>query len=117
MAEARALFAGRRSAVSRHAPRPTPRTGADLVHLGPIWATPSKPGATPLGRRGAARAARGRRAWWRSAAIDSPARAREAAAAGADAIAAIRAAWAGDSLAAYVVAVDAGRAERSRLPA
>ena len=44
--------------------------------------------------------------------VDSPERATAAAAAGADAVAVIRAAWAGGSLAPLVAAVDAGRARR-----
>ncbi|HEY6174641.1 MAG TPA: thiamine phosphate synthase, partial [Kofleriaceae bacterium] len=51
---ARALAAAARASrpeltlgVSRHAPPGD--TAADLVHLGPIWPTPSKPSATPLG--------------------------------------------------------------------
>ncbi len=75
------------------------RAGADLVQLGPIWPTPSKPGAPALGpaalavgREGAVIAVGG---------IDSPDRAREARAAGATGVAVIRAAWAGGSLAAF----------------
>ena len=45
--------------------------------------------------------------------IDSPERARDAAMAGADAVAVIRAAWSGGSLVPYVTAVDAGRALRT----
>jgi thiamine monophosphate synthase len=41
--------------------------------------------------------------------IDSPARARAAATAGASAVAVIRAAWSGSSLAPFVAAVSAGR--------
>jgi thiamine-phosphate pyrophosphorylase len=95
--------------VSRHAAPGD--TGADLIQLGPIWPTPSKPGATPLGEAALA--------WPRGSAslvavggIDSPDRATAATAAGADAVAVIRAAWTGDSLAAFVAAVAAGRSRR-----
>lgn len=109
IAEARRLFSGV-IGVSRHAPDPT--CTADLVHLGPIFATPSKPGVTPLGtgilsiRHAAKLVAVG--------GIDTPELAREAALAGADAVAVIRAAWTGDSLVPFVTAVDAGLALRDR---
>ena len=84
---------------------------ADLIQLGPIWATPSKPGAAVLGEPALA--------WPHGAAllvavggIDVPERAERAAAAGADAVAVIRAAWTGASLASFVAAVDAGLARR-----
>ena len=96
--------------VSRHAAPGD--TGADLVQLGPIWPTPSKPGATPLGEAALAWP-RGGAALVAVGGIDSPDRATAAAAAGADAVAVIRAAWAGDSLAAFVAAVAAGRAHRA----
>ena len=95
---------------------------ADLIQLGPIWPTPSKPDALTLGeaaladlaRRGLARrAGRARRATLVAVGgIDSAERAERAAASGADAVAIIRAAWTGDSLAPYVAAVTAGRARR-----
>jgi thiamine-phosphate pyrophosphorylase len=88
-------------------------TGADLVQLGPIWPTPSKPGATPLGEA-ALSWPHGRAILVAVGGIDSPARATAAAAAGADAVAVIRAAWTGDSLAALVAAVEAGHAARHR---
>jgi thiamine-phosphate pyrophosphorylase len=95
--------------VSRHAAPGD--TGADLVHLGPIWATPSKPDAIPLGEAalgwphaGAALVAVG--------GIDSADRARRAAAAGAAAVATIRAAWTGASLAVIVAAVESGLTDR-----
>ncbi|HMG53920.1 MAG TPA: thiamine phosphate synthase, partial [Kofleriaceae bacterium] len=51
VADARRLAAGRAVGLvvgtSRHAA--PGETGADLVQLGPIWATPSKPTAAPLG--------------------------------------------------------------------
>lgn len=95
--------------VSRHA-APLD-AAADLIQLGPIWPTPSKPGVTPLGEPALA--------WPHGAAIlvavggiDSPERAQLAAAAGADAVAVIRAAWSGASLAPFVAAASAGLAHR-----
>ncbi|HEU4733274.1 MAG TPA: thiamine phosphate synthase, partial [Kofleriaceae bacterium] len=88
---------------------------ADLIQLGPIWPTPSKPGAPTLGEAALA--------WPHGAAalvavggIDTPARAELAAASGADAVAVIRAAWTGASLAPFVAAVEAGLARRARVP-
>ncbi len=107
--DARAQFDGI-IGVSRHAP--DAHTGADLVHLGPIWATPSKPGVTPLGPSVLA-APHGSALLVAVGGIDSPERAREAATAGADAVALIRAAWTGDSLVPYVTAVDAGLSLRA----
>jgi len=81
----------------------------DLLQLGPIWPTPSKPTAPGLGTSALA--------WPHGAAvlvavggIDTPARAQQAAAAGAAAVAVIRAAWGGASLAPVVAATEAGRA-------
>lgn len=107
--DARAIAPSLILGVSRHAAPGD--TGADLVHLGPIWPTPSKPGATPLGEAALAWP-RGRATLVAVGGVDSPERAAAAAAAGADAVAVIRAAWTGASLAAYVAAVDAGRARR-----
>ena len=90
IADARAL--GLAVGASRHSIEgalAASRDGADVVHLGPIWDTPSKQGAlgpdvlavrlaVPLVAVGG---------------IDTPERAREAARAGADAVAVIRAAW------------------------
>ena len=109
VAEARAQFPGV-IGVSRHAPDPD--TGADLVQLGPIWETPSKAGKPGLGTA-VLKEPHGTAKLVAVGGIDSPERAREAAAAGADAIAVIRAAWTGDSLVPFVTAVDAGRALRS----
>lgn len=109
VAEARAQFPGI-IGVSRHAP--DAETGADLMHLGPIFATPSKPGASALGLEVLA-APHGRAKLVAVGGIDTPDKARQAAEAGADAVAVIRAAWSGDSLVRYVTAVDAGRALRS----
>jgi thiamine-phosphate pyrophosphorylase len=112
LADARALAPHLLIGVSRHA-APLD-VAADLVQLGPIWPTPSKPGAPALGEAALT--------WPRAAAtlvavggIDSPDRAERAAAAGADAVAVIRAAWTGASLAPLVRAVDRGLARR-RLP-
>lgn len=66
------------------------RAGADVVHLGPIWATPSKPDA-PLGPEALAIRIPG--SLVAVGGIGSPERARLAARAGADAVAVIRAAW------------------------
>jgi thiamine-phosphate pyrophosphorylase len=73
------------------------RAGADLVVLGPIWATPSKQGA-PLGVAALTEArARitGASRLCAIGGIEDASRAAEARAAGADAVAAIRAVWAG----------------------
>lgn len=109
IADARAQFQGV-IGVSRHAPHAS--TGADLVQLGPIFATPSKPGVTPLGLD-VLHAPHGTAKLVAVGGIDSPDRAREAALAGADAVALIRGAWTGDSLVPYVTAVDAGIALRA----
>jgi len=113
VAEARALFPGV-IGVSRHAPDAS--SGADLIHLGPIWATPSKPGVTPLGPE-VLGAPHGTAKLVAVGGIDTPERAREAVIAGADAVAVIRAAWSGASLVPFVTAVDAGRALRAPSPA
>jgi thiamine-phosphate pyrophosphorylase len=89
IADARALGI-RQIGVSRHsAEGALAARGADVVHLGPIWATRGKPDALGLDalgvRLGVPLVAVG--------GIDSPERAREARAAGADAVAVIRAAW------------------------
>jgi len=114
VATARAVAAGRGArlaiGVSRHAA--TVEDAADRVHLGPIWGTPSKAGmGEPLGVpvlvvarprvRGTLVAVGG---------IDGPSRAQAAAAAGADAVAVIRALWTASDLAAVARAlVDAVR--------
>lgn len=97
--------------VSRHSAADAAaaaRAGADLVVCGPVWPTPSKPGAAPLGLGALARAAAGMaggrpadgatgRAPGRSAhlfalgGVDTPERARAARAAGAHGVASIRA--------------------------
>ena len=94
--------------------------GAQLVQLGPIWSTPSKAGmGDPLGLPSLtqARAALGSRgALVAVGGIDGPERARAAAAAGADAVAVIRAVWTAADPAAMVeallAAVSAGRIDR-----
>jgi thiamine-phosphate pyrophosphorylase len=106
--DARALFPGV-IGVSRHAPDAA--TGADLVLLGPIFPTPSKPGVPALGLDVLA-APHGDAKLVALGGIDTPEKARQAAQAGADAVAMIRGAWSGDSLVSYVTAVDAGRALR-----
>lgn len=107
VADARAVFSGL-IGVSRHAPDLD--SGADLVQLGPIFETPSKPGVPALGLAALRPRPTGRLV--AVGGIDTPERARDAAKAGADAVAVIRAAWSGDSLVPYVTAVDAGRALR-----
>jgi thiamine-phosphate pyrophosphorylase len=94
IADARALMRGFGgvgcSRHSREAAIAAASDGADVVHLGPIWATPSKTGE-PLGtdqldlRLGIPIVAVG--------GVDSAERAAEAVRAGADAVAVIRAAW------------------------
>jgi thiamine-phosphate pyrophosphorylase len=124
VADARALAPSLIIGVSRHAPpldgapsaaATNPRAMPDLIQLGPIWPTPSKPTVTPLGETALA--------WPHGAAhlvavggIDTPARAQLAAASGADAVAIIRAAWTGTSLAPIIAAVDAGISARRRHP-
>lgn len=108
VADARALFPGV-IGVSRHAP--DAHTGADLVVLGPIFPTPSKPGAPGLGLDVLA-APHGSARLVALGGIDTPDKARQAAQAGADAVAMIRGAWSGDSLVSFVTAVDAGRSLR-----
>jgi len=102
--DARALAPSLMLGVSRHAAPGD--TGADLVQLGAIWPTPSKPGVTPLGEAALAWP-HGRATLVAVGGIDSPERARLAAAAGADAVAVIRAAWTGASIAPLVAAVEA----------
>lgn len=109
VADARALAPSLVLGVSRHAA--PGEVGADLVHLGPIWSTPSKPGALPLGEAALAWP-HGRAHLVAVGGIDSAERAAAAATAGADAVAVIRAAWSGASLAPFVAAVEAGRARR-----
>ena len=108
VADARRVFRGV-IGVSRHAPDRD--SGADLVQLGPIWPTPSKPGAEPLGTA-ALGISHGTAKLVAVGGIATTERARIAVQAGADAVAVIRAAWSGDSLVPYVTAVEAGLALR-----
>jgi len=108
--DARALAPSLAIGVSRHA-APLDDTTAEFVHLGPIWPTPSKPAATTLGEAALAWP-HGRAILVAVGGVDSPSRARLAAASGASAVAVIRAAWAGSSLAPYVAAVEDGLAQR-----
>ncbi|MFN0250284.1 MAG: thiamine phosphate synthase [Kofleriaceae bacterium] len=110
VAEARSLFKGT-IGVSRHATEGLADTGADIVHLGPIWTTPSKPDVPALGLAALA-APHGSAKLVAVGGIDTPDKARDAARAGADAVAVIRAAWTGESLVSYVTAVEHGIALR-----
>jgi thiamine-phosphate pyrophosphorylase len=101
--------------VSRHA-ADAPADGADLVQLGSIWASPGKGdalGVDVLRRRRATMAAN-TPIVVAVGGIDSIERTHEAAAAGASAVAMIRAAWTGDSLAPFVDAVERGLPEQRR---
>jgi thiamine-phosphate pyrophosphorylase len=117
VAEARAIAGGLAIGVSRH--QPGVDGDADLVQLGPIWDTPGK--GPPLGLAALERA-RPRTGGVLVAVggVDGPARAEAAAAAGADAVAAIRALWEADDPAtiarALVAAVVRGRAARLGRP-
>lgn len=110
VAEARAAAPDLAIGVSRH------RVGvdgdADLVQLGPIWDTPGKSPALGPAALTAARATTGA-ILVAVGGVDGPVRAEAAAAAGADAVAAIRALWAAaDPVAAaraLVAAVERGR--------
>jgi thiamine-phosphate pyrophosphorylase len=110
LADARALAPTLVIGVSRHA-APLDDTTADLIHLGPIWPTPSKPTATPLGEAALGHP-HGNALLVAVGGIDSPSRAHLAAASGASAVAIIRAAWSGTSLAPFVEAVDSGLCHR-----
>ena len=110
--DARALAPSLVIGVSRHA-APLDDTDADLVHLGPIWPTPSKPTAVPLGEAALA-GPHGRVIVVAVGGIDSTAHARRAAAAGAAAVAVIRAAWSGASLGPFVAAVEDGSHDADR---
>ncbi|HEY1558221.1 MAG TPA: thiamine phosphate synthase [Kofleriaceae bacterium] len=92
IAEARGVAGALSIGCSRHsvgAAAQAARDGAALVQLGPIWATPGKLEPLGPGVLGAAIGAQ----LVAVGGIDSPARARAAIAAGADAVAVIRAAW------------------------
>jgi thiamine-phosphate pyrophosphorylase len=113
VADARALAPSLVVGVSRHADSAgqLADTAADLVHLGPIWSTPSKPTVAPVGEPALA-APHGAAILVAVGGIDTPARAQLAAQRGADAVATIRASWSGASLVQLLAAVDAGRGLR-----
>ncbi len=121
VADARAVaaIAGKPLAIgcSRHARAGVlAASNADLIQLGPIFETPGKPaiGVEPLQIR---RELPARTQLVAVGGIDSPDRARAAAAAGADAVAVIRAVWTADDPIAVVrsliAAVDEGRRARA----
>jgi len=93
------------------------RAGASLVQLGPIWPTPGKDAPLGPGVLAIRRALPPTTRLVAVGGIDRPERAREAAAAGADAVAVIRAAWTGGdparAIAALIAGVDAGLHDRS----
>ena len=124
IADARAVGSRLLVGASRHTTAATKHAGAsgfDLVQLGPIWAVPDK--AEPIGTTALAirRSLPASTTLVAVGGVDSPERARAAAAAGADAVAVVRAAWTSRdpdaAIAALVEAVAAGRAERSRVVA
>ncbi|HET9622874.1 MAG TPA: thiamine phosphate synthase [Kofleriaceae bacterium] len=115
IADARRLAPQLSIGASRHGPPLDAAPAPDLIQLGTIWPTPSKPGVATLGEAALA--------WPHGAAclvavggIDTPALAERAATAGADAVAVIRAAWSGASLAPFVAAVTRGRSHRRAAP-
>jgi len=85
------------STHSASAARDAAAAGADLIVCGPVWSTPSKPGATTLGPDGVARVAAavaeagGPCRFYALGGVDSAKRAREAVASGAWGVAGIRA--------------------------
>ncbi len=123
VADARALAPTLRIGCSRHGAATALACGADLIQLGPIFDTPRKRpiGLEPLGEVRAGLAARTPprppTTLVAVGGIDSEERASLAAAAGADAVAVIRAAWsAADpvaSIRALIAGVEAGRASRA----
>jgi thiamine-phosphate pyrophosphorylase len=93
VAQARALLpAGAIVGASRHTPADAAACDADLVMLGPIYATPGPGKGAPLGAASLADA-RGRGMLVAIGGIDSAERAAACRAAGANAVAAIRAIW------------------------
>ncbi len=115
IADARAALdaAGKRLAIgcSRHTALAVAQAeGADLVQIGPIWDTPGKDRPAGVALIEACARVRHGRTLVAVGGIDGPERARAAAAAGADAVAVIRAAWDGapGSIKALVDAVEAG---------
>ena len=94
VADARALAPGAIVGCARHTAADAAACGADLVVLGPIWATPGKGAPLGVAALAAARAALpARAALVAIGGVDDAARAAEARAAGATAVAAIRALW------------------------
>jgi thiamine-phosphate pyrophosphorylase len=111
IADARALAPRLAIGCSRHdADGARHADGADLVVLGPIWETPGKPSPIGAGALAVRRELPARVRLVAIGGVDSPARARDAARAGADAVAVVRAAWQsrdpGAPIAALVAAVD-----------
>jgi len=112
-AKATAAAVGRTLAIgaSRHDAKAVieaAKQGAELVQLGPVWATPTK--GPPIGVEGLKVKMPKRAQLVAVGGIDGPARARAAAIGGADAVAVIRAAWQSspDVIGKLVAAVDAG---------
>jgi len=95
IAEARAIAGALVVGVSCHSIEAvTSASAADIVQLGPIWETPGKP--NPLGHDALAEARRATRAHLVAIGGIDDARVGIARGQGADAVAAIRAVWAGD---------------------
>jgi thiamine-phosphate diphosphorylase len=114
--DARAIAGGLALGCSRHSAAAALDAAADLVQLGPIFATPGKRaiGLEPLHE---VRASLSRKVVLVAVGgIDSGTTASLAAAAGADAVAVIRAAWTGPdpvaTIASLIAGVDVGRASR-----
>jgi thiamine-phosphate pyrophosphorylase len=110
IADARSIAPSLRIGCSRHAADgvlSAADAGADVVHLGPIWPTPSKSDTTALGPDALGVGTRLDRRVRLVAVggIDSPARARQARDAGADGVAVIRAAWVGADPGAAIAAI------------
>ncbi len=119
VAAARAIAPRLAIGVSRHRPGDV-GGGADLVQLGPIWPSPSKGAPLGVAALTQARAAVGG-ALIAVGGIDGPDRAHEAALAGADGVAVIRALWSSPDLAAaaraLVAAVESGIRTRASISA
>ncbi len=117
LADARAIATGLALGCSRHSAAAALEAACDLVQLGPVFATPGKRpiGLEPFHEVHAAISAT--TTLVAVGGITSFESASLAAAAGADAVAVIRAAWTGDGIAtvrALTAGVDDGRAARSR---
>jgi thiamine-phosphate pyrophosphorylase len=104
VADARAIAPKLVVGVSRHG-LDASSDGADLIQLGPIWESPGK--GDPVGVVALTRLAARAPFVVAVGGIDTLARAREAVEAGARAVAMIRAAWTGQSLAPVVAEIDA----------